>query len=116
LALGTYAAQGYPGRSANLMKTSLRFSLASVALLLFLRVSRVPLARPNPRQVLQLTCATNPLRIGGKRGFYTEGGQIDLRCVESGYAYNNNRLLAAEASPSEPWVDNEDIRVSIDLR
>jgi hypothetical protein len=52
----------------------------------------------------------------GKRGFDTEGGQIDLRCVESGYAYNNNRLLAAEASPSEPWVDNEDIRVSIDLR
>jgi len=52
----------------------------------------------------------------GKRGFDTEGGQIDLRCVESGYAYNNNRLLAAEASPSEPWVDNEDIRVSTDLR
>ncbi|MFJ2692898.1 hypothetical protein [Pseudomonas sp. NPDC087336] len=59
---------------------------------------------------------TNPLRVGGKRGFDTEGGQNDLRCVESGYAYNNNRLLAAEASPSEPWVDNEDIRVSIDLR
>jgi len=44
--------------------------------------------------------ATNPLRGQGKRGFDTEGGQTDLRCVESGYAYNNNRLLAAEASPA----------------
>jgi len=46
-----------------------------------------------------ISCATNPLRTQGKRGFDTEGGQIDLRCVESGYAYKNNRLLAAEASP-----------------
>jgi hypothetical protein len=37
----------------------------------------------------------------GKGGFYTEGGQTDLRCVESGYAYKNKRLLAAEASPAK---------------
>ena len=39
------------------------------------------------------------LHAGKKGGFYTEGGQTDLRCVESSYAYKNNRLLVAEASP-----------------
>jgi hypothetical protein len=43
---------------------------------------------------------TKRLRGHGKRGFYTEGGQTVLRCVESGYAYKNKRLLAAEASPA----------------
>jgi hypothetical protein len=44
--------------------------------------------------------ALNPLRLIEKGGFYTEDGQTDLRCVESGYAYKNKRLLAAEASPA----------------
>jgi hypothetical protein len=51
------------------------------------------------RQV-NLVGATNRLHAGEKGGFYTEGGQTQLRCVESGYAYKNNRLLAAEASPA----------------
>lgn len=43
------------GSLSPLFAASLRFLLASVALLLFLLLTRVPLTRPSPRQWLQLT-------------------------------------------------------------
>ncbi|WP_150591987.1 hypothetical protein [Pseudomonas fluorescens] len=45
----------------------------------------------NPAVIGQaFICAINPLHRRQKSGFYREGRQPYLRCVESGYAYNNN--------------------------
>lgn len=52
---GTFVAGRFLADSVSpLFAASLRFLLASAALLLFLLVARVPLARPSPRQWLQL--------------------------------------------------------------
>ena len=52
---GTFVAGRFLADSLSpLFAASLRFLLASVALLLFLLLARVPLARPSPRQWLQL--------------------------------------------------------------
>lgn len=53
---GTFVAGRFLAGSLNpLFAASLRFLLASVALLGFVWVARIPLARPTPRQWLQLT-------------------------------------------------------------
>lgn len=53
---GTFVAGRFLADSLSpLFAASLRFLLASVALLLFLLLARIPLARPSPRQWLQLT-------------------------------------------------------------
>jgi len=53
---GTFVAGRFLADSLSpLLAASLRFLLASVALLLFLLLARVPLVRPSPRQWLQLT-------------------------------------------------------------
>ena len=52
---GTFVAGRFLADSLSpLFAASLRFLLASVALLLFLLIARVPLARPSPRQWMQL--------------------------------------------------------------
>ncbi|WP_347906837.1 EamA family transporter [Pseudomonas grandcourensis] len=52
---GTFVAGRYlAGSLSPLLAASLRFLLASVALLLFIRMARTPLVRPSPRQWLQL--------------------------------------------------------------
>ncbi|WP_458238723.1 DMT family transporter, partial [Pseudomonas sp. P5_A2_2] len=52
---GTFVAGRYLANSLSpLLAASLRFLLASVALLLFVRMARTPLVWPNPRQWLQL--------------------------------------------------------------
>jgi len=52
---GTFVAGRFLADSLSpLLAASLRFLLASVALLLFLLLARIPLARPSPRQWLQL--------------------------------------------------------------
>ncbi|MFU2326204.1 DMT family transporter [Pseudomonas sp. NFX98] len=52
---GTFVAGRFLADSLSpLFAASLRFLLASAALLLFLQLTRVPLARPSPRQWLQL--------------------------------------------------------------
>ena len=52
---GTFVAGRYlAGGLSPLLAASLRFLLASVALLLFISMARTPLARPSPRQWLQL--------------------------------------------------------------
>ncbi|MCP1518646.1 drug/metabolite transporter (DMT)-like permease [Pseudomonas migulae] len=52
---GTFVAGRFLADSLSpLFAASLRFLLASVALLLFLLLARIPLARPSPRQWLQL--------------------------------------------------------------
>lgn len=52
---GTFVAGRFLADSLSpLFAASLRFLLASVALLLFVRLARVPLVRPSPRQWLQL--------------------------------------------------------------
>ncbi|CAI8712349.1 Drug/metabolite transporter (DMT)-like permease [Pseudomonas sp. IT-196MI5] len=52
---GTFVAGRYlAGGLSPLLAASLRFLLASVALLLFIRMARTPLVRPSPRQWLQL--------------------------------------------------------------
>ncbi|MFL1527785.1 DMT family transporter [Pseudomonas sp. O230] len=53
---GTFVAGRFLADSLSpLFAASLRFLLASVALLLFLLLARIPLVRPSPRQWLQLT-------------------------------------------------------------
>ncbi len=53
---GTFVAGRYlAGSLSPLLAASLRFLLASVALLLFIRMVRIPLVRPSPRQWLQLS-------------------------------------------------------------
>ncbi len=53
---GTFVAGRYLADQLNpLLAASLRFMLASVALLLFMAVARIPLARPSGRQLAQLT-------------------------------------------------------------
>jgi len=53
---GTFVAGRYLAGGLNpLLAASLRFLLASVALLLFIRMARTPLVRPSPRQWLQLS-------------------------------------------------------------
>ncbi len=53
---GTFVAGRFlAGSLSPLFAASLRFLLASVALLGFVGVARIPLARPTPRQWLQLT-------------------------------------------------------------
>jgi len=53
---GTFVAGRYlAGSLSPLFAASLRFLLASVALLGFVWIARIPLARPTPRQWLQLT-------------------------------------------------------------
>lgn len=53
---GTFVAGRFLADSLSpLLAASLRFLLASVALLLFLLLAQVPLVRPSPRQWLQLT-------------------------------------------------------------
>lgn len=53
---GTFVAGRYlAGSLSPLLAASLRFLLASVALLLFVRLARIPLARPSARQWLQLS-------------------------------------------------------------
>ncbi|EJN17965.1 DMT(drug/metabolite transporter) superfamily permease [Pseudomonas sp. GM79] len=53
---GTFVAGRFLADSLSpLLAASLRFLLASMALLLFLLLARVPLVRPSPRQWLQLT-------------------------------------------------------------
>ena len=53
---GTFVAGRYLADSLSpLLAASLRFLLASVALLLFVRLARIPLARPSVRQWLQLS-------------------------------------------------------------
>ena len=52
---GTFVAGRYlSGTIDPLLAASLRFALASLALLVFLGLARIPLVRPNPRQLLQL--------------------------------------------------------------
>ncbi len=52
---GTFVAGRYlSGTIDPLLAASLRFALASLALLGFLGLARIPLVRPNPRQLLQL--------------------------------------------------------------
>lgn len=52
---GTFVAGRYLADSLNpLLAASLRFLLASVALLLFVRMARIPMVRPSARQWLQL--------------------------------------------------------------
>lgn len=52
---GTFVAGRYlSGTVDPLLAASLRFALASLALLGFLGLARIPLARPSPRQLLQL--------------------------------------------------------------
>jgi drug/metabolite transporter (DMT)-like permease len=52
---GTFVAGRFLAESLSpLFAASLRFLLASTSLLLFLLMSRIPLARPNPGQWLQL--------------------------------------------------------------
>lgn len=52
---GTFVAGRYLAASVDpLLAASLRFVLASLALLLFLAFARIPLAHPSPRQLLQL--------------------------------------------------------------
>jgi drug/metabolite transporter (DMT)-like permease len=53
---GTFVAGRYlAGSLSPLLAASLRFLLASLALLLFIRMTRTPLVRPSPRQWLQLS-------------------------------------------------------------
>ncbi|KJZ35263.1 DMT family transporter [Pseudomonas fluorescens] len=53
---GTFVAGRYlAGSLSPLLAASLRFLLASLALLLFISMARTPLVRPNPRQWLQLS-------------------------------------------------------------
>lgn len=53
---GTFVAGRFlAGSLSPLIAASLRFLLASAALLGFLWLARIPLARPTPRQWLQLT-------------------------------------------------------------
>ncbi|MBV7548261.1 EamA family transporter [Pseudomonas sp. PDM26] len=53
---GTFVAGRYlAGGLSPLLAASLRFLLASMALLLFIRMARTPLVRPSPRQWLQLS-------------------------------------------------------------
>lgn len=52
---GTFVAGRYLSEAVDpLLAASLRFCLASLALLVFMGVARIPLARPNPRQAAQL--------------------------------------------------------------
>lgn len=52
---GTFVAGRYlSGTLDPVLAASLRFALASLALLVFLGLARIPLVRPNPRQLLQL--------------------------------------------------------------
>lgn len=52
---GTFVAGRYLASSVDpLLAASLRFVLASLALLLFMTFARIPLARPNPAQLAQL--------------------------------------------------------------